>query len=102
LEKLLSAHARIEISDERFDLMRKLLPRSSRRIGDPLYCKQCLHPVVDYLIHKEIRLKGKPAVYMPRNLPAGFARCSTGYDALFKAVCEDTLARMSSGAYRSV
>lgn len=79
--------------------MRKLLPRSSRRIGDPRYCNECLHPIVDHLIHKEIRLKGKRAAYMPRNLPAHFAPCSTGYDALFKDACENTLARMSSGAY---
>jgi uncharacterized protein (DUF2235 family) len=83
-EQQLGEHVSVTVTDERFDLKRKLLGKADRIISEAAM----LHPVFDCLNGKEFWVRSKWQRYMPSHVPPSMTRLASNYTQLFEAGCE--------------
>jgi hypothetical protein len=83
----LHSHKEVVISNERPDIWRKVLWRGRRTVGN--YRTELIHPIVQPMYGKEIRIKGKVSQYLPPNYANDLPELETQYkDEFIKAFNE--------------
>ena len=90
LENLAEAR-RIEITNERTGILRKLLPRNSRLIG--VYPDEYIHSVYENLRGRDFLIRGSRQTYQPANYDGGLPILKTKLDAAFRKACSIALGR---------
>jgi uncharacterized protein (DUF2235 family) len=78
--------SKLQISNERPGLLRKLLRKNPRNMGG--HVGECVHPIVDMLYGKTFKIKGRSSVYEPHNyVRDALPVCQTEHLELFKEAC---------------
>jgi uncharacterized protein (DUF2235 family) len=97
----LAGHPRVEVSNERFDLKRRVLRKQHRLIGSlsqetgsPRFTNERVHPLLDDLIAKEFWIKGKVRAYIPRPaIPDYLELVQTSFDGIVRDALKQIFSR---------